>query len=329
MWLKWTAPLVLAGALVAVIGASALAEKKKDRANDTKADGSAVVDATERDEKSRRKHARQAERELRKATRKKKEGATVARPYDGPAERVGRIEHAPVRESSGIVASRRHPGVFWTHNDKGNASRLYAIGGEGKLLAEFGVDAPNDDWEDVATDADGNLYVGNIGNNGAKRDWLEVHRLTEPDPAAASGTVPVLKVERTWRLRFPGKAFDCESLFVHGGYGYVISKLFTAQPAAVYRFALGDAGESTLEKVADLPIRTPVTAADLSADGSRMVVLSGEGLHVFRVDGDVARAGSVPAKVIALPQGKLEGACFTPDGLLVTSEGREIYRVRL
>ena len=325
MWLKWTAPLVLSGALVGLIGTSALAEKK----NDKKGDGAAVVDATEREEKSKRKQAKQAERELRKANRKKKDGATVARPYDGPAERVGRIEHAPVRESSGIVASRRHPGVFWTHNDKGNASRLYAINAAGKLLAEFGVDAPNDDWEDVATDAGGNLYIGNIGNNGAKRDWLEVHRLAEPDPAAASASVPVLKVQRTWRLRFPGKPFDCESLFVHAGHGYVISKLFSREPAGVYRFALGDANEATLEKVTDLPIRSPVTAADLSADATRLAVLSGEGLHVFQIDGDVSRAGTAMPKVIALPQGKLEGACFTPEGLLVTSEGREIYRVRL
>jgi hypothetical protein len=115
---------------------------------------------------------------------------------------------------------------------------------------------------------------------------------------------------------------------VHGQYGYVISKLFTSRPASVYRFALDGANEATLEKVTDLPIRAPVTAADLSPDGSRLAVLSGEGLHVFRVDGDVSRAAAAPPEVIPLPQAKLEGACFTPDGLLITAESREIYRVR-
>ena len=323
MWLKWTAPLVLAAAVVTVMGASALAEKKADKpAGDAK-----VVEAKKREKNSQRKEARRAAREQRKAKRAK-ESALAAIPYDGPAERVGRIEHAPVRESSGIAASRRHAGVFWTHNDKGNAARLYAIDGSGKLLAEFAVDARNDDWEDVAVDGGGHLYVGNIGNNGAKRDWLEVHRLAEPDPAAANGTVPALKVERTWRLAFPGKPFDCESLFIHGDYGYVISKLFTGEPAAVYRFALEGADEATLEKVTDLPIRAPVTAADLSADAGRLAVLSGEGLHVFRIDGDVSRAATAPPQVVPLPRAKLEGVCFAPEGLLITAESREMYRVR-
>jgi hypothetical protein len=327
MWLKWTAPLVLA-AVVTVAGASALAEKKADKPKAEKPAGEArVVEPKKREKQSQRKEARRAAREQRKAKREK-ESALAAVPYDGPAERVGRIEHAPVRESSGIAASRRHPGVFWTHNDKGNAARLYAIDGGGKLLAEFAVDARNDDWEDVAVDGGGHLYVGNIGNNGAKRDVLEVHRLSEPDPASANGTVPALKVERTWRLRFAGKPFDCESLFVHGDYGYVISKLFTGEPAAVYRFALEGGEEATLEKVTDLPIRAPVTAADLSADAGRLAVLSGEGLHVFRIDGDVSRAGMVTPQLVPLPRAKLEGVCFAPEGLLITAESREIYRVR-
>ena len=32
---------------------------------------------------------------------------------------IGRLDHPPIREASGIVASRRHRGVFWVHNDSG------------------------------------------------------------------------------------------------------------------------------------------------------------------------------------------------------------------
>src|SRR5687768_5857115 len=116
MWLKWTAPVIVAGALLAMAGASAWAEKKADKKADQGTDGTTVVEAKKREKKPKRKDARRPERELRKAQREKK-SALAARPYDGPAERVGRIEHEPVRESSGIAASRRHPGVFWTHND--------------------------------------------------------------------------------------------------------------------------------------------------------------------------------------------------------------------
>jgi hypothetical protein len=249
-----------------------------------------------------------------------------------PATHVGAIAHAPIRESSGVVASRRHAGVLWTHNDKGNAPALYAIDRTGRLLAEFPVAASADDWEDVATDDAGNLYVGNIGNNGAKRATLEVHRLREPNPAdfksnSAQPAAP-LQVDRTWRLRFPAQPFDCESLVVRGDHAYVVSKKFDNTPAEIYRFpiAVAAAGDVTLEKVATLPtVTTPVTAADWSRDGRRLALLSRAGVHLFDVGGDLARAANVTPTLIPVPRGKLEGLCFTADGLLLTSEGRQIY----
>src|SRR5688572_9205357 len=52
---------------------------------------------------------------------------------------VGLIQIPAVKESSGIVASRKHPGVFWTHNDGGGSKRqiLYAIDRQGKQLAMY------------------------------------------------------------------------------------------------------------------------------------------------------------------------------------------------
>ena len=248
-----------------------------------------------------------------------------------PFREVGRIEHHAIAESSGIVASRRHAGVFWTHNDKNNAPVLYAIGREGKLIAEFPVDAVNDDWEDVAIDDAGGLYIGKIGNNKARKETIEVLRVTEPDPRAPrTSGAPLLKVERTWSLRFPAAPSDCEALFVHGGHGYVISKHRDQSPAKLFRFPL-DAGatELTLEQVGDLPTDTPVTAADLSVDGARLAVLSYGRLYLFDVNGDPARAAAMRPITYATPAGKLEGACFAAGGILVTAEERQVYLMPL
>ena len=248
-----------------------------------------------------------------------------------PARRVGTLDHDPIRESSGIVASRKHTGVLWTHNDAGNGPVLYAIDPQGKLLAEYPIAAAADDWEDIATDDAGNLYVGNIGNNKGKRPYLEVYRLPEPDPSKFDRNNPpaALGVQRVWRLRFPAEPLNCEALFIHNGHGYVISKLFTNSPAEVYRFPLDRPGEVVLEKVAQLPIRAPVAGADLSADAARLAVLSPAGVHVFDVAGDVTRAGAVDVKprVIPVPRAKLEGICFAPDGILLTAEERHVYHI--
>ncbi|MGE5612281.1 MAG: hypothetical protein ACM359_23740, partial [Bacillota bacterium] len=219
-----------------------------------------------------------------------------AGPTTQPVKLISRLD-GRINECSGVVASRRYPGVFWVHGDSGNPPVLFAIDRQGKLLAQFPVRATNQDWEDIAIDETGHLYIGDIGNNGGKRKQLVVYRVDEPDPAsakAAQGQGATLKVTGTWRLDFPNGPFDCESLFVYKGFGYVISKLFTGLHAVVYRFPLEAEGKtSVLEKVATLPIRSPVTAADISADGKRLAVLTVTGLNLFTIDGDISRAGKV------------------------------------
>src|SRR6478609_424095 len=90
-----------------------------------------------------------------------------------------------IKESSGVIASRRYADVFWTHNDGGGPKKqvLYAIDREGNTLSSFSViDVTLHDWEDIAIDDDGHLYIGDIGNNDAKRDTLAVYEIDEPNP---------------------------------------------------------------------------------------------------------------------------------------------------
>src|SRR5689334_7116073 len=55
------------------------------------------------------------------------------------AVRLGRLDHPAIRECSGIVHSRKHPGIFWVHNDSGNPPALYAVRRDGSLVREFTV----------------------------------------------------------------------------------------------------------------------------------------------------------------------------------------------
>src|SRR4051812_4643102 len=57
------------------------------------------------------------------------------------------LQNKKVNESSGIVVSRRTPGVFWTHNDSGDGPNLFATDRKGRSLASFTVTgATNVDW---------------------------------------------------------------------------------------------------------------------------------------------------------------------------------------
>ncbi len=238
---------------------------------------------------------------------------------------IGRIQHPLITESSGIVISRRDTNVFWTHNDGGGRKQvLYAITRTGKSLAEYRVaGALLNDWEDIAADSHGHLFLGDIGNNDAKHSEISVHQIDEPDISKSPGGV--VNVARTWRLHFQKQPFDCESLFVWGDFGYVISKVFDDAKAELFRFSLTNNSVQTLEFVAQLKIDSPVTGADISQDGKLVGVVAKNGAYAFRIGGDPARINEHKLHHTKFKHEHIEACTFVPEGLLATAESREIY----
>ena len=239
-------------------------------------------------------------------------------------QRIGMISDPRITESSGVVVSRTYTNLFWTHNDGPKSYTLFGITREGQTVATFHLTgALLHDWEDIAIDNQHHLYIGDIGNNDARRFSIAVHEIDEPDPRRSGSSAMVL---RSWNLRFPGAPFDCESLFVWGQFGYVISKVFNDARAEIYRFPLTQQTEPfTLELVARLKIESPVTGADISADGKLLGLVAKSGAYVYAINGNVAKAGKVKPSHTKFKHEHIEGCCFVPDGLLATAETREIF----
>ena len=267
----------------------------------------------------------------------------AALPTAGDVTVTGKLDAKEIGESSGLVASRRHADVLYTHNDHGSAPMIFAVRPSGALVRQFRVASKQTDWEDISTDDAGHLYVANTGNNDLKRTTVEVYRLTEPADLDApaltkkgkpkkNGGETTLPVEHTWRLSFPdNKPFDCESLFVAGGHAYLVSKAArTGEQAAMYRFPLDDrATELALEKVTDLPVFRRATGAAISPDGRRLAIVADRELCLFDiVAGDPAAAGRVEPTRVPLPDKKIEGVAFVKDGVMMTAESREVYTYR-
>jgi hypothetical protein len=97
-------------------------------------------------------------------------------------------------EVSGLAPSGHHHGVFWAIQDSGPEPRnaLLALrieGGyarpwpDGRLVRSIPVPgAINRDWEEVAADGRGHLWIADIGNNRGLRDDLALLQVAEPDP---------------------------------------------------------------------------------------------------------------------------------------------------
>lgn len=175
---------------------------------------------------------------------------------------VDRILQDPrIEESSGLVVSRRTPGVVWTHGDSGSAPLLYAVGRNGATTGTARLTGVTGfDWEAVAalTGPDGSrlLAVGDIGDNGAARSRAEIVVIPEPATTGSSRVAPV----RVIRLRYPSGPVDAEALLAdpRDGRLYVVTKgLLSSTIYAVPTSAWpGTAGTGRTVTAALVPVGT-------------------------------------------------------------------------
>ncbi len=272
----------------------------------------------------------------------------------GPAKNSGaygkpvplaNLEDSSVNESSGVVASRRNPNLFWTHNDSGGGAFLYAFDRAGRKRGVWKVaNAEARDWEDVAAgpgprESQSYLYVGDIGDNLRRRETIIVYRFPEPviNSAGISSTKKqplVTETSEAIHLKYPDGKHDAEALVVHPATGdlYIVTKS-AGRTSGVYKAAapLATSRVTTLSRVAE--IRLPslfagmVTGGDISPDGLRVVLCDYLGAYEISLPTtSKSRFDEVWKKPLTIietgsrQQG--EAVCYRLDGkaILLTSE---------
>lgn len=255
------------------------------------------------------------------------------------------------REASGLAASRRTAGVFWTHNDSSGEPVLFAVNADGTRRGAVRVaDTTNFDWEDCATfEFDGRawLVAADVGDNFAMRSGCVLHLLAEPaaDRLDRDATLE-LRPDYSIHFTYEDGARDCESVAVdpREGFIYLLSKRNT--PARLYRLPLQAAPAdkpavarfigtvphlpqpTAAQQLLQIPtgaLRGMPCAMDFAPDGSAALVLTYGDLLVFpRAAGEswAAALGRIPSQLPPHNFEQSEGACFTTDGqsILVCTE---------
>jgi hypothetical protein len=213
---------------------------------------------------------------------------------------AGQITPEPMKELSGLVASRSQPGVLWAANDSGDIARIYAVGTDGTYLGSYvlsGVTAT--DWEDIAigpgpepgTDY---LYVGDIGDNAnagaGARTQIGVLRVPEPRvdrKQAAVDNQPLTGAE-TFPVTYPDRPRDIETLLVDPGSGEVVlvHKSWSGSgEAVVYKATLATPGVATpLLEVGKLALAPgeQVTSGDIAPAGDAIALRTYTQVLLFR-----------------------------------------------
>lgn len=134
-----------------------------------------------------------------------------------------------LKEVSGITLSPDKK-TIWAIEDKGNKNVVYGLNTQGELVADVLVEnAENDDWEDIIKDPQGNIYIGNFGNNDNDRQNLSILKLDLKDASQkTTKAIQTTKFHYEGQTEFPPKKsnllYDCEAFVEMDGNFYLFTK---------------------------------------------------------------------------------------------------------
>lgn len=251
-----------------------------------------------------------------------------------------------MKESSGLVIASDTS--FYTINDSGNEPYLFEVNLKGKLIRKIKIEAKNYDWEDLAKDEEGDIYIGDFGNNGNNRKKLRILRIDKRD--LIKSTIKPLIHEFTYpdQKKFPPEKwelyYDCEGFIIKGRYAYLFTKNRT-EPfdgiSKVYKIEI-DAGRTSIQQVGEIQLCNAgwypcsVTSASYNHETGQLVLLTYAKILIFdNFDFDDIETN----KYKEIPLGKIEqfeAICNqSKDYIYLTSEkhkilgGNKLYKAKI
>jgi hypothetical protein len=238
---------------------------------------------------------------------------------DGKGDQGFTIKDPRITESSGLAASRLHPGIYWTHNDSNDGPYIYAVdSATGRTVARVtlsGVGSPRD-VEAISIGPDNQIYVGDIGDNlGGKWPYVWIYRLPEPE-RLVDQTVRATQ----YVVKYTDGARNAESLVVDPktGRAYIIDKNENGGHLYEGPAELSASGTNYFKPVATVDLWA--TDAAISPDDRQLAVRGYfGGIYYDWNGGRIKRKGRLNVPL----QGQGESVTYSVDGskLLYGSEG--------
>ena len=247
-----------------------------------------------------------------------------------------------LKENSGMAIGKES--TVWFVNDGGNEDKIYQINNKGKILKELEVkNAKNKDWEDMAQDKDGNVYIADTGNNANKRKDLIIYKIPNPDKEKGD-KIEAEQIEFSFpeQKKFPPKKkkllYDTEAIFYAKDSLYLITKN-RSDPfngnALIYRIPAKKGNYKATYLGEFIPCTDfstcKITAADISQDGKTIALLGYGKLWLF-TNFDLSNFFEGELKTIDLGvRTQLESISFLNNKTLLLSDeqlhksGRNLY----
>lgn len=197
-----------------------------------------------------------------------------------------------LKEVSGTEITKNSD-MLWMVNDAGNSSILYGLDEKGNILKELKINAKNKDWEELTSDDDGNLYIGDFGNNDNDRKNLAILKIKKEDLDSDEAVdVEKIKFHYPDQKKFPPKKskqyFDCEALFFLNDSLYFFTKSRVDDnhgKTTLYKVP-AKKGNYEAIKIASYTaacnsITCWTTSADISPDKTKVALLTPNSILIF------------------------------------------------
>lgn len=251
-----------------------------------------------------------------------------------------------LKEVSGIVYEEKSE-MFWTLEDSGNSNKIYGLNAKNGTVEKTITiqNTSNIDWEDITKDKQGNLYIGDFGNNNNDRKDLCIYKIDKKD--LDQGNVdPTYKVLFSYpeQTAFPPEKtklfYDVEGFFEFKNNFYLFTK----------NRSVGFDGSAMLYKIpntagshqailmgkfntCDHFDHCAITSAAISPDESKVVLLSHDKIWLFenfKAD-DFLKGTQIQLHLNHFSQ--KEAICFKDDSTLIIADektkkiGGKVYEV--
>jgi hypothetical protein len=252
-----------------------------------------------------------------------------------------------LKEVSGISYSSK-TNLVWTLEDSGNQNKIYGLNTIGVIGRAITIENTiNVDWEDITQDNDGNLYIGDFGNNDNVRKDLCVYKIAKAS-LVNNKLLPAYKIsfEYPEQVEFPPKKktlfYDVEGFFEFKNNFYLFTKNRSSKfDGTVFVYKVPNASGFHKAKLIG-QFKTcedfdncAITSAAISPEGTKVVLLSHSKIWLFENFSSDDFLSGTKTEIDLQHYSQKEAICFKDNTTLLIADervkknGGKLYQVSL